>query len=1285
MSGYVPLLEERDARSPRTESTPKQKRILNRCLAALDGLVNSVAFSSTTGTKVVAGDGKSKVTMIDTESGATLWQIELGDGVNSVAFSSITDTKVVAGDEQGKVTMLDAESGATLWQTDLGGSVYSVAFSSTTDTKVVAGDGQGKVTMLDAESGATLWQTDLGSRVFSVAFSSTTDTKVVAGEGKSKVTMLDAETGATLWKMKLGGSVLNVAFSSTTDTKVVAGDRSRTVTMLDAQSGATLWQAELGGDVFSVAFSSTTDTKVVAGDRSRKVTMLDADSSATLWQTELGGEVFSVAFSSTTDTKVVAGDDKGNVTMLDIASDATLWQKEMQGSVNAVGFSSTTDTKVVAGDGKGKVTMLDAERGAPLWQTDLDGVVQSVASSSTTDTKLVAGDEKGKLTMLDAENGATLWQKELGDGVNSVTFSFTDTKVVAGGKSGKVSMLDAESGATLWQADLDGVVQSVAFSSTTDTKVVAGDEKGKVTMLDAESGATLWQIELGKCVYSVAFSSTTDTKVVAGDTSGKVTMLDAESGATLWQTELGSRVFSVAFSSTTDTKVVAGVLLGMVTMLDAESGATLWQTKLDGWVYSVAFSSTDTKVVAGDDKGKVTLFTLVDEIMLTRIEDSLWSLHVGALCKVVPRTSLLCGTSLGGRSLATMLAQRSDAQGAVQFIEWVQQHCCDGERAAAAAALVRRDSNGSNALEYAMSTHKTAVVQAFIEFLLLYASPNTLDLLLTRRAQEPSTLERVAVSYTPLLVAALAGRLLCPYAHSGAPSISRYSAALLDADRSRVCLKGATLPADLIAQRFWDESAKEAADAVDVICGVPLLPGLTRADSSAFETIVKVADLRLIASEPMRAAIAFKWAAYGRKRWYQQVGWYAGYVGGFLGGVGLLQLTPTSIEPFDGADLGGDESADGRLVVGALLFAATSLINLVYLHEELAEVHSLGVRKYVSSLTNLNDASLHGLVLLLAPVLMVSSKSASSIAAVATVLLFLKGQKVLRGNEGMSFLVNMLYEIILDMRAFLLIQFGAVVLNAFAFRLLRGDTDTYASYSASLFSSYALLMHGEGVGELDLYMDSMLTAALLFSMTLLVDIVMLNALIAIMSDTYDRVSEARVEMGLLGQAQLLVDIEKVMNDEDRRSKDYFPKWLHVIRIKDEDGGDDGWSGRLRAIKSKIDSVEEAVQQQAGALEHMVGTVEQNILEAVEQKMSAVELKMGAVEQQVGAAEQKIVEAVKKQIVESVEQKVGAVEQRVSAVEQKMDALMQMMKDLASSSRRSAYRLGSSKFPPSGAE
>ena len=504
----------------------------------------------------------------------------------------------------------------------------------------------------------------------------------------------------------------------------------------------------------------------------------------------------------------------------------------------------------------------------------------------------------------------------------------------------------------------------------------------------------------------------------------------------------------------------------------------------------------------------MTVLNIYDEILLTRIENSPSLLEVGAVVNVVPRSSLLLGTSLNGRGFATMLAKRSQARGAVEFIEWLQQNCSDSERTTAAAALLLRDEDGSNALEYAMSAHKSLLVQAFLELVLSSASPATSELLLQKSLQEFSVLEIAVASYTPQLVAALSGKQLRAYAHSAAPQITRYSAALLDADRSRVCLKGA--PVDQVAKPFWDEvakeGAKEASDAVDVICGVPLLPGLTRSDSSAFETIVKDGDLSLIASEPMRTAIAFKWSAYGRKHWYWQVGWYAGYVISFLGGVGSLLLgsSPSSSEPFN-MTASGDDNSSGGQSLGVLLFAATSLINLGYAREDIAEIQSLW--KYLSSPTNLIDGSLHGLVLGLAPMLLVSSELASPVAAVATVLLFLKGQKVcvsppppppthppnttcgscathaspsqvLRGNEGMSFLVNMLYEITIDMRAFLLIQFGAVVSNAFAYRLLRGDTDAYGTSGASLFSSYALLMHADGVGEHDVYMDGCVGPAL---------------------------------------------------------------------------------------------------------------------------------------------------------------------------------------------------------------
>ena len=67
------------------------------------------------------------------------------------------------------------------------------------------------------------------------------------------------------------------------------------------------------------------------------------------------------------------------------------------------------------------------------------------------------------------------------------------------------------------------------------------------------------------------------------------------------------------------------------------------------------------------------------------------------------------------------------------------------------------------------------------------------------------------------------------------------------------------------------------------------------------------------------------------------------------------------------------------------------------------------------------------------PLMIFDSSLSSEVAAVATVLIFLKGAKVMRGHEQMSFLVRMLYETIKDMRGFLIIQAGAVCSSAFVY------------------------------------------------------------------------------------------------------------------------------------------------------------------------------------------------------------------------------------------------------------
>ena len=71
---------------------------------------------------------------------------------------------------------------------------------------------------------------------------------------------------------------------------------------------------------------------------------------------------------------------------------------------------------------------------------------------------------------------------------------------------------------------------------------------------------------------------------------------------------------------------------------------------------------------------------------------------------------------------------------------------------------------------------------------------------------------------------------------------------------------------------------------------------------------------------------------------------------------------------------------------------------------------------------------------------------------------------------------------------------------------------------------------------------------LLMITMLLVAIIMLNALIAIMGDTYDRVSETRLERGLQGRALLLIEIEEAMTKDDQKNPALFPRWCRLLTL-----------------------------------------------------------------------------------------------------------------------------------------
>jgi hypothetical protein len=160
-----------------------------------------------------------------------------------------------------------------------------------------------------------------------------------------------------------------------------------------------------------------------------------------------------------------------------------------------------------------------------------------------------------------------------------------------------------------------------------------------------------------------------------------------------------------------------------------------------------------------------------------------------------------------------------------------------------------------------------------------------------------------------------------------------------------------------------DVLSKDTTDAVDVTCGVVGIPGLLAApahgNKTLFAAIVATEDLGAIASGPMRAAIDFKWLAFGKRGWQLQVCIYIGFAVCYLGGVAGLLLSTTAAAWW----------------AGTLLFAMAQLFNLYYAMEEWFEAKR-ELKVYLASPTNWVDAVLMLVTVLLVPLLMVQSADA---------------------------------------------------------------------------------------------------------------------------------------------------------------------------------------------------------------------------------------------------------------------------------------------------------------------
>jgi hypothetical protein len=159
--------------------------------------------------------------------------------------------------------------------------------------------------------------------------------------------------------------------------------------------------------------------------------------------------------------------------------------------------------------------------------------------------------------------------------------------------------------------------------------------------------------------------------------------------------------------------------------------------------------------------------------------------------------------------------------------------------------------------------------------------------------------------------------------------------------------------------------------------------------------------------------------------------------------------------------------------------------------------------------------------------------------------------------------------------------------------LVPSSEEGYASLPDVFYTLYNVMIGG---GADDVYFagsrSPKVSIALYFSFMLIVAIVLLNLLIAIMGDSFDRVQENAEDVFQRERAGQLVEMELNMTNEELKNEEYFPKSVLLLKAADGSDSDSGsgeeWSGRINILRKHMDARQKEMKEQVEGLESRLG-------------------------------------------------------------------------------------------------
>lgn len=177
---------------------------------------------------------------------------------------------------------------------------------------------------------------------------------------------------------------------------------------------------------------------------------------------------------------------------------------------------------------------------------------------------------------------------------------------------------------------------------------------------------------------------------------------------------------------------------------------------------------------------------------------------------------------------------------------------------------------------------------------------------------------------------------------------------------------------------------------------------------------------------------------------------------------------------------------------------------------------------------------------------------------------WLRGITYFRLYSPTRYMINLLTEVVMDMVSFLILLFYSTFAFSFISLILDppGERGTLPSYVAS---SYLL-----NLGEFDTEGLSLTKSIIFFIVSIINPVVMMNLLISVIGDTYDRVQENLEVADYIELAGMILEVETLLFLK-RNTKE--ENYLQVC-LEETLGSGESWTGSVRELKVLLRNIKD---------------------------------------------------------------------------------------------------------------